>query len=452
MPAERTGPDAGAVSIMSFWLLPLTRILLVAVLAVLAGFIAGPALAFAVLSIGLAAMVIVQLRYLDLLRRWLKNPRHEGIPDGFGAWGDVFSELYRTRRREERQRRDLADSLRRTERAARALPDGVVLVDADLRIEWCNDAAERLLSIEGGRDRGRVLTHLVRYPGVSAYLSDSEPSEPILVHTGDTPPRVLSLQVIQFAERDKFVLVRDVTSFERTETIRRDFIANVSHELRTPLTIINGYLEHMRDGALPGPIGDRALAIMHDQAHRMTRLVEDLLILSRLEADSRPVHEDSVDVGALVGKLVEEGRTLSRGRHDIQAGEAATARLRGNAEELRSAFTNLVSNAVRYTPEGGSITVQWQADAAGGRLSVSDTGIGIAPEHVPRLTERFYRVDRSRSRDTGGTGLGLAIVKHVLLRHRAALEIESELGRGSTFRCVFPADRLIESPSAAAAA
>jgi len=191
---------------------------------------------------------------------------------------------------------------------------------------------------------------------------------------------------------------------------------------------------------------------MHDQALRMTRLVEDLLILSRLEAEGRPSREERVDVGALVRELVEEGRSLSAGRHGINAGEVAPAALQGNGDELRSAFTNLVSNAVRYTPEGGAITVQWQADAGGGCLTVSDTGIGIAAEHIPRLTERFYRVDRSRSRDTGGTGLGLAIVKHVLLRHRATLEIDSELGRGSTFRCVFPPERLLSGAEQAAAA
>jgi two-component system phosphate regulon sensor histidine kinase PhoR len=437
---------------MSFWLLPVTLIVIVGLVSTIFGFLAGPSLAFAILSAGLGLMIVVQLRYLDRLQRWLKSPDREPIPDGFGAWGDVFSELYRARRRDERQRGELLDTLRRAEQAAQALPDGVVLIDADLRIEWCNGAAERLLGIELTRDHGRVLTQLVRYPGVSAHLTDADAGEPILVHTADAPSLALSLQVIEFGQRDKFVLVRDVTSFEKTETIRRDFIANVSHELRTPLTIINGYLEHLREGTLQGPIGDRAIQIMHDQALRMTRLVEDLLILSRLEAEGRPNHEDSVDVAALVLKLVEEGRTLSDRRHEIGAGEVSSARLQGNADELRSAFTNLVSNAVRYTPEGGSITVQWQTDASGGRLSVSDTGIGVAPEHVPRLTERFYRVDRSRSRDTGGTGLGLAIVKHVLLRHRATLEIESELGRGSTFRCVFPAERLVTGAEHAAAA
>jgi two-component system phosphate regulon sensor histidine kinase PhoR len=436
---------------MSFWLLPLTRILLVAVAALITGFFAGPAAAFAVLSVGLAAMVIVQLHYLDALQRWLRRPDETSIPDGFGAWGDVFSELYRTRRRDEKRRRDLAGGLERAERAAQALPDGVVMLNADQRIEWCNSAAERLLGIDRGRDRGRVLTHLVRYPGVSNYLKDASGGEPILVRTAEAPARSLSLQVIQFAELEKFVLVRDVTTFERTETIRRDFIANVSHELRTPLTIINGYLEHMKDGTLHGPVGERAVSVMHDQVRRMTRLVEDLLILSRLEAEGRPGYEEAVDVAELVEQLVEEGRTLSKGRHEITAGEVSPLRLHGNPEELRSAFTNLVSNAIRYTSEGGAITLRWDVGEDGATLSVSDTGIGIAAEHIPRLTERFYRVDRSRSRDTGGTGLGLAIVKHVLLRHGASLEIESELGRGSTFRCVFPASRLVTDTEHAAA-
>ncbi len=432
-----------------FWLAPAVRIGLVIALALVGLILSGPVMALAVLAAGLFGFVLIQLRYLDRLCRWLRQPDIARVPDGWGAWGEVFSELYRVHRREQHVQARLADALKRMELATQALPDGVVLLDRDLRIEWCNTVAERLLAIDRVSDRGRILTNLVRYPGLAAWLGDGSvgvPGQPLVFETTAVPPAFLSLQVAQFGEHDRLLVLRDVTAIERTESIRRDFIANVSHELRTPLTVINGYLEHMVEGEIEGVLRTRAVQVMYDQAQRMNHLVEDLLTLSRLEAGDNPVIESVVDMDSLVLGLLEEGRSLSAGRHRIEV-KAASIGLRGSADELRSAFANLLSNAIRYTPAGGVITLRWEAAEDGAVYSVSDTGIGIAAEHIPRLTERFYRVDRSRSRETGGTGLGLAIVKHVLLRHQASLLIDSELGRGTEFRCVFPRARVVALPA-----
>ena len=425
-----------------FWLVPLARLAGVAILGLVAGLIGGAALGWAVVSIGFGALVLVQLRYLEHLQRWLRAPRIDEIPDGWGAWSDVFAELYRAHRREQKSQAQLAAALDRFIQAAQAMPDGVILLDLTDRIEWLNASAERQFGISLARDRGHAVTNLVRYPDFSAQLQAGDASPPILLRIAAPVELVLSVQAIRFSANEKLVLARDVTILEQTETIRRDFIANVSHELRTPLTVVNGYLEHMTEGELADPKLARPIALMREQADRMTRLVEDLLTLSRLESVDNPPRDESVDVPALVASLVEEGRSLSKGRHTILA-EVGAGRLRGAPEEIRAAFGNLLSNAIRYTPDGGQVTLRWQADAYGARFAVTDSGIGMAPEHVPRLTERFYRVDRSRSRETGGTGLGLAIVKHVLLRHDAVLEVQSEVGAGSTFTCVFPNARVV---------
>jgi len=262
----------------------------------------------------------------------------------------------------------------------------------------------------------------------------------------------LSVQVIIYGDNQRLLIARDVTRLRRLEAMRRDFVANVSHELRTPVTVLVGYLETLEEDAECARRWARPLALMREQATRMRRIVDDLLMLSRLETEDAGHHpraRQPVDVPALLGRIVEEARALSGPRgHRIGLEAERGLGLAGSEGELASAFTNLLANAVQYTPEGGEIRVRWWSDAAGAHLAVSDTGIGIAPEHIPRLTERFYRVDVARSRATGGTGLGLAIVKHVLQRHDARLHIESEPGRGSTFRCDFPPERLVRLPGA----
>ena len=389
----------------------------------------------------------LHLHYLSTLGAWLEQPSLETIPEGRGSWAGVFDRLYKARRASEVNARRLEENEARFRRTISALPEGIVLVDAALQIEWCNPVAEQHLSIRGDADRGMRITNLVRDPAFVDYMTAGSFDEPLLFRPLSGPALALSIRVISFEPARSIIMSRDVTDAERVDAMRRDFVANVSHELRTPLTVVNGFLETLLD--VEPPLDDtrhRHLQLMHEQASRMGRLVEDLLMLSRLEAGETPLAEEVVDVPALVAELQAEARALSAGRHEI-AGSAEPIVVRGSRDELRSAFGNLVSNAIRYTPAGGRIVLSWRAQDDGAAFEVHDSGIGIAPEHLPRLTERFYRVDRSRSRETGGTGLGLAIVKHVLMRHQGRLLVESEEGRGSTFRAWLPAARLQAGPA-----
>ena len=297
----------------------------------------------------------------------------------------------------------------------------------------------------------------MRVARLAAFLQSAQRNDILDYRPAHNPGQALSLEVIPFSDGRKLLVSFDITQIERADTTRRDFIANVSHELRTPLTVIHGFLEHMSDAPVqPTEQARRHIGLMVQQSNRMLKLVDDLLMLSRLEGGDNPRREEIVDVYALALALTEDARALSEGRHTIEVQVAPGACITGSADELRSAFGNLVSNAVRYTPATsppGCITLAWRTDEKGcGSFGVSDTGIGIAAEHIPRLTERFYRVDRGRSRETGGTGLGLAIVKHVLLRHQATLEIYSEPGAGSEFRMVFPPWRSVMDVPAPVAA
>lgn len=396
---------------------------------------------FAVLALGL--LFAVHLFYLSVLGDWLERPSLATIPEGAGTWSEVFARLYKMRRASEIDERRLQESEARFRRTISALPEGIALVDAALQIEWCNPVAERHLGLKLQADQGLRLTNLVRDPVFVAYMTSGDFDAPLVFRPLASPSLALSVQVIEFEPSRWIVLTRDVTQSERVDAMRRDFVANVSHELRTPLTVVNGFLETLLDSDTPADeTRRRHMRLMQEQAQRMHRLVEDLLMLSRLESQENPVAEEDVDVPQLLRELADEARALSQGRHAIDV-EAGTEHVRGSREELRSAFGNLVSNAIRYTPEGGRVTVRWRVADDGARFEVEDTGIGVAPEHIPRLTERFYRVDKSRSRETGGTGLGLAIVKHVLLRHQGRLEVQSQLGRGSVFSAWLPRSRLI---------
>ncbi len=421
-----------------------------AVLAVVAG-AAGAAFGVeAGLWVALAAVALffaLHLHYLSILGDWLERPSLETIPEGWGSWSEVFNRLHKSRRASEINARRLEENEARFRRTISALPEGIVLVDAALQIEWCNPVAEQHLSIRLEADHGLRLTNLVRDPAFINYLTSGSFGEPLLFRPLANPALALSVRVIDFEPARSIVMSRDVTQAERLDAMRRDFVANVSHELRTPLTVVNGFLETLLDAEPPlDETRQRHLQLMHEQATRMSRLVEDLLMLSRLEAGETPLAEETVDVAALAAELEAEARALSAGRHRIDCA-AEPLRVRGSREELRSAFGNLVSNAIRYTPSGGRIALSWRPQDDGAVFEVRDSGIGIAPEHLPRLTERFYRVDRSRSRETGGTGLGLAIVKHVLMRHQGRLEVESEEGRGSTFRAWLPEARLQAGPA-----
>ncbi|MEG0820401.1 MAG: phosphate regulon sensor histidine kinase PhoR [Burkholderiaceae bacterium] len=422
------------------------RIAAVLGLAVAVGLVAKPVWGLVVAVAGLLMLLAIHLRYLSLLAAWLEAPALDTVPDGVGAWGEVFARIYRSRRATDQNERRLLDNEERFRRTISALPEGIVLVNAVLQIEWCNPTAERDLGIRMVNDAGLRLTNLVREPEFLAYMTSGRFEVPLTFSPLGGTPRTLEVRVVEFELNRSIVISRDITERERLDSMRRDFVADVSHELRTPLTVVNGFLEMLIDGhEAPDEVRRRHLGLMQEQAARMHRLVEDLLMLSRLESEQNTLSEESVDVAALLGEVAGEARVMSRGRHLIEV-DARHARVFGSRDELHSAIGNLVSNAVRYTPEGGVIRLVWKDSADGGRIDVADTGIGVAPEHLPRLTERFYRVDKSRSRETGGTGLGLAIVKHVSLRHGARLDITSEPGRGSTFSMVFPSSRILAAP------
>jgi len=424
-----------------------TRLAAIAVVAVAVGAAFGVRAGLWVALAAIGLFFALHLYYLSTLGAWLEQPSLDTIPEGWGSWTGVFDRLHKARRASEVNARRLEDSEARFRRTISALPDGILLVDAALQIEWCNPVAEQHLSIRLDADLGMRITNLVRDPTFINYMTSASFDEPLLFRPLANPAVALSIRVIDFEPARSIIMSRDVTQAERLDAMRRDFVANVSHELRTPLTVVNGFLETLLDAEPPlDPMRQRHLQLMHEQATRMNRLVEDLLMLSRLEAEETPLAEDDVDVPALVAELAAEARVLSAGRHQI-ACDAAPILVRGNRDELRSAFGNLVSNAIRYTPSGGRVELAWRAQDDGVVFEVRDSGIGIAAEHLPRLTERFYRVDRSRSRETGGTGLGLAIVKHVLMRHQGRLLVDSEMGRGSTFRAWLPAARLQTGPA-----
>ena len=395
----------------------------------------------------LFAAALVALGYLllriDRLARALAA-RERLQPSDAGTLLDEVQAMIAARQgaaREEKRR--MLRLLRAFRDAAAALPDAVVALDADRKIQWFNAATARLLGLRYPEDLGAHLTNLVRAPRFAEWLRDPAP-EPLT----DLPSPVdasvrLSARLIGYAGQRSLLVVRDVSPLVRLEQVRRDFVANVSHELRTPLTVVHGYLDMIEPEQF-----QEYEPILHElraQSRRMTQIVEDLLTLSRLESGMELPH-DRVAMRPMLDALRREAEGLSQGAHEIVTQYDGTHDLEGSDKDLHSAFSNLVSNAVRYTPAGGGITIRWESSASGARLDVIDTGAGIPAQHLPRLTERFYRVSTSRSRETGGTGLGLSIVKHVLQLHDARLEITSAPGVGSTFSCVFDAGRLLALP------
>jgi two-component system, OmpR family, phosphate regulon sensor histidine kinase PhoR len=397
-------------------------------------------------SVALLLLVTLNIRHLVALDRWLRTSdlSLSSLPDASGAWGDVFAALARLVRQHSQTQERLSLALERMQRATSAMPDGVVILDEADHIEWCNSMAEHHLGISLALDAGQQITYLVRQLQFVEYLDAKVYNRPLILKHSYHHQLVLSLQLVPYGYQQKLLISRDITRFEKIETMRRDFIANLSHELRTPLTVIGGFLETMsEEEQTDTAMNKQALSLMSDQARRMQRLVEDLLTLSRLENALNLMKEKKIDVAMMLRDLTHEAESLSAGRHHIKLNLATDTQLTGSEDELRSAFSNLVSNAIRYTPDGGEINLTWTLQDGQGLFFVQDRGIGIEPEHIPRLTERFYRVDSSRSRETGGTGLGLAIVKHVLNRHQARLEIVSVVGKGSRFNVWFPEKRLL---------
>ena len=402
------------------------------------------------IAIGLGAYIGLQLFQLRRLHQWLLSDKRSDVPDAGGPWGDVFNEVRKLVRQAARRADELTEALKRFQSAAAAMPDGIVILSEYDEIEWANPPAARLLGVDYPHDRGIRLINLLRDPIFNKYFARGDFSEPLELDSPAEPGSTVSLQIVPFSARLKLVMARDITRLHRLEQMRRVFVANVSHELRTPVTVLSGYVETLRDMDHVRPEDlKKHLTTMHEQALRMQRLVDDLLMLSRLETAPPNRKEEVVDVPALLAGLREQAEVLSGdAQHRITLDAEANLNLRGSRDELHSAFMNLINNAVRYTPAGGAIQLRWYAESDGAKFSVTDTGEGIAAEHLPYLTERFYRVDSARSRASGGTGLGLSIVKHVLLRHDARLEIQSEIGRGSTFTCEFPVIRVVHESTA----
>jgi two-component system, OmpR family, phosphate regulon sensor histidine kinase PhoR len=384
------------------------------------------------------------------LMRWLRGSHQGTAPRDAGFWGELAYRIERSLRGLEREAEVERMHLTQFVAAMQASPNGVLLLDANDQIEWCNSRAADHFGLDPERDRRQRVTNLIRSPAFVDYLQAGNFDEPLALRD---PRAQGSLQVLirRYGSGSKLVISQDLTERERSDAMRRDFVANVSHEIRTPLTVLSGFLETMRNLPLTEVEQKRVLTLMTQQAERMGNLVGDLLTLAQLEGSPRPTGDKWVRVAGLFAQVEAEARALSAGRHTIAFADAGEARIAGNESELLSAVGNLVNNAVRYTADGGRIDVAWKrVDNGRGEVVVTDTGRGIAREHLSRLTERFYRVDSSRSRESGGTGLGLAIVKHVVQRHGGELDVASEPGKGSTFRLLLPAARVREQQTTAA--
>ena len=402
------------------------------------------------LAAGVALYLGWTLKQLLRLHDWLRNHQpDEAPPDGYGLWGEVFDSIYHLQRRDQRVRGRLQAVIDRVQESTAALKDAVVMLDSEGNLEWWNRAAETLLGLKTPQDSGQPVTNLVRHPRFKEYFEQDSYAEPLDIPSPVNDHLRIQLYITRYGNNEHLMLVRDVTRLHQLEQMRKDFIANVSHELRTPLTVICGYLETLLDNVDDvNPRWKRPLSQMQQQGERMQTLLNDLLLLAKLEATDYPSDNQPVPIDSLLRTIKNDAQALSGQRNQtITLDVEADVALKGSETELRSAFSNLVFNAVKYTQDGGHIRIRWWSDGSGAHLSVQDSGVGIDSKHLPRLTERFYRVDSSRNASTGGTGLGLAIVKHVLLRHRARLEISSVLGHGSTFTCHFPPVQVTKSLS-----
>ena len=403
----------------------------------------GPVAGLVVVVAGLAVGLAYQLINYSRLIRWL-GKRNGAMSRSDGTWGDVFYLLNKHLSFGSDRQQKAAAEMEQMLTVMGALPDALVILDSEDRIKWLNEAAERQLGLSQKRDVGQFIYYILRNAGFTEWLSLDSYNQPLVLKSPTTPEQMLSMLLVPMPQNERMLFAHDVTELERVDAMRRDFVANVSHELRTPVTVIAGFLETFDDMEAPEPMAfHKYVHLMLEQSDRIRRLLDDLLALARLEGD-QDMKNETVDVPSLAESLLNEAQGLSQGQHEISLVLDTRAKLIGRTQELHSAFGNLVSNAVRYTPKGGKIVLRWALTRSGSaEFSVSDTGEGIEPQHIPRVTERFYRVDRGRSRATGGTGLGLAIVKHVLQRHQGKLRVESVVGKGSTFTAVLPADRVI---------
>lgn len=419
------------------WKFHATRLLVATLLVLLAGWLTGQMVA----AVGLTLLLFVSWHLVNLWRlyHWLHSADAD-VPQGLGIWSDVFERIAALDKENQRQRARYQATLTEFRRLTDAFPDATLVIDAHGTITWFNHAARELLGLQSPEDLGKPVTNLLRGPDFGNWLQVGDRvRSPLEMPSPRDHDVWLTVKAITYQEDQRLIILRDNTEVHNVEQIRRDFVANISHELRTPLTVLQGYLELLRDSESPDV--NQPVARMLAQTAQMQLLLDDLLELSRLQNDELRGEEEVIDVAGMLMQLREQAEELSRGRHRLEFRVATESQLVGAANDLESAFGNLISNAIKYTPDEGSVTVTWQDSEEGPQLVVTDSGIGIPRRDIPRLTERFYRVGSDRARRTGGTGLGLSIVKHVLNAHQATLSIDSEVGEGSRFLCQFPSDR-----------
>ncbi len=383
-----------------------------------------------------------QLYQLYQFHNWLRHSGRAAPPESGGIWGEVFDSVYRLQKKQRKSKRRMRQALTRIESSTTALKEGVIMADHQGNLEWWNNSAGHFLGLQRPVDRGQVITNIVRNPDFFRYFSQKRFGEPLVIKSPAKDGVYLEIQTTLYDKNDHLIFVRDVTRLHLLEQMRKDFVANASHELKTPLTVIKGYLETLElfKDSLPASM-QKGIVNMSEQSERMEQLIEDLLLLSRLESDDKREENQWYKVTDLINAITKVTNLILTDKHKVTLDIPSDARLYGSYKELYSAFSNLVVNAVKYSPDGGDILVKWENNEFNGVFSVKDNGIGIEPRYIPRLTERFFRVDKGRGSKTGGTGLGLAIVKHVLLHHDAKLQIRSQPGFGSTFSCHFPAHR-----------
>ncbi len=429
-----------------------STLLILALVAWLIGLWLGPASGWALFALGLLVMVLISGHQLQQINRWVRNV-HQPPPASVGPWDHILAPIYRQLKQNRLQIHHLKSQVDAIIMAAEALPDGTITLDQNFRIQWCNQTASNHLGLNLATDRNHPIFNIVRHPEFIQYVQSKKWDEPLLLQNHQPGlRRSLLIHISQYGIGQYIIVSRDITQLERLERARKDFVANVSHELRTPLTVLYGFIETLHETPLSELNQEQRqeyLRLMMVQAEHMRALVSDLLTLSSLESTPGDGHEP-LAAAPIIHQAIKQGQALSQGAHHFQIDLDDDLSIMGAETELSSAFSNLINNAVRYTPKGGKINISWKRTAKGEALfAVQDSGIGIAEEDIPRLTERFYRVDRARSRATGGTGLGLAIAKHVAARHQAQLQIQSQLNRGSTFSLLFPAHSVAQATQTA---
>ncbi|MBB1440706.1 phosphate regulon sensor histidine kinase PhoR [Shewanella sp. SG41-4] len=396
-----------------------------------------------VMLFGTIALLVWHYRQLTRLNFWLWKDKKLTPPQGRGSWEGVFNGIYRLQGKNRRRVGQLATLLARFRQGAEALPDAAVVLDAEHNILWCNKLAQLILGFVWPQDNGQRIDNLIRHPDFSTYIKKAQYKEPLEIPSPVSDKRLLEIRVMSYGDRQLLLIARDVTRIHQLEGMRKDFVANVSHELKTPLTVLQGYLEIMQTMEDADSPNHKPLSLMQQQTTRMQSMVEQLLALSRIEDAVDIDLSQTVNMSLMMDILKEEAKALAGTDYTLVFKCEPGLNTHGNELQLRSACSNLISNAIRYTTPGGTITVTWRSVATGALFSVTDTGVGIAPQHINRLTERFYRVDNARSSKTGGSGLGLAIVKHALNHHHSELKVTSEYGKGSIFSFIIPSHLLV---------